>query len=113
NARRSPIRHAASFCWVDGLVDIEKLTDLTPREVRLRPDRQKLGHSPAFLATNHFCGEGFWFWVIPLHGRTSLGLVFDSSKIAWEDVGSQEKLIEWICRRYPLFARDLPFRKVV
>lgn len=112
-ARRSPIRHASSFCWVDGLVDIEKLTDLSAREIRLRPDRQALGHSPAFLATNHFCGEGFWFWVIPLHGRTSLGLVFDKSKIDWDEVGSAEKLIAWICRRYPLFARDLPHRKVV
>lgn len=111
--RQSPIRHASSFCWVEGLVDIEKLTDLSPREVRLRPDRQSLGHTPAFLATNHFCGEGFWFWVIPLHGRTSLGLVFDKSKIEWEEVGSAEKLIAWICRRYPLFARDLPGRKVV
>lgn len=113
NTRQSPIRHASSFCWVDGLVDIEKLTDLTPTEIRLRPDRQSLGHVPAFLATNHFCGEGFWFWVIPLHGRTSLGLVFDRSKIDWNEVGSSEKLIQWICKRYPLFARDLPYRKVV
>ena len=37
---------------------------------RLRPERSALGHFPTFLATNHFCGEGYWFWVIPLHGRT-------------------------------------------
>jgi Tryptophan halogenase len=31
------------------------------------------------LATNHFGGYGFWWWVIPLGGgETSIGLVYDS-----------------------------------
>lgn len=30
------------------------------------------------LATNHFCGYGWWCWVIPLgDGETSIGLVYD------------------------------------
>jgi flavin-dependent dehydrogenase len=30
------------------------------------------------LATNHFCGPGWWCWMIPLAcGKTSVGLVFD------------------------------------
>ena len=30
------------------------------------------------LATNHFCGYGWWCWVIPLpHGQTSVGVVYD------------------------------------
>lgn len=111
--RSTPIRHGTSFCWVDGLLDVEKLTDLTAREIRLRPDRQVVGHSPVFLATNHFCGEGFWFWVIPLHGRTSLGLVFDTERVRQEDVDTPQKLVSWICREFPLFARDLPRRKIV
>lgn len=111
--RQSPINHGTSFLWVDGLLDIEKLTDLTPAEIRKRPDRSSLGHLPAFLATNHFCGEGFWFWAIPLHGITSLGLVYDAAKISRADVGTPEKLVEWICREFPCFARDLPQRKIV
>ncbi len=111
--RRSPIRHGTTFFWVEGLVDIEKMTELTPRQIRLRPDRSTLGHVPAFLATNHFCGEGYWFWVIPLHGRTSLGLVFDAEKIARADVLTPAKCIEWVCREYPMFARDLPHRQIV
>lgn len=71
--RRNPIRHGAFFWWVDGLVDIEELTDHSRREVRLHPNRRATGHLPAWLATNHFMGEGFWFWVIPLQGKTSLG----------------------------------------
>jgi hypothetical protein len=45
-----------------------------------------------WLATNHFCGEGFWFWTIPLHGKTSLGLVFDNRLIKYDDVSSARKL---------------------
>ena len=32
------------------------------------------------LATNHFCGYGWWVWVIPLSGgETSIGLVYDKT----------------------------------
>ena len=32
------------------------------------------------LATNHFCGYGWWCWMIPLAGgQTSVGLVYDKS----------------------------------
>jgi flavin-dependent dehydrogenase len=109
----NPIRHGTFFWWVDGLVNIEKLTDSSPREVRLNPARRATGHAPYWLATNHFCGEGYWFWVIPLQGKTSLGLVFDNRLIDPSDVFSVEKATEWVCRRHPLFARDLPHRKVL
>jgi len=111
--RPSPIKHGSSFLWVDGLLDPEKCTNLDRREIRVRPERAALGHFPTFLATNHFCGEGYWFWVIPLHGKTSLGLVYDSANIAFRDVSTPEKLVEWICREYPIFARDLPKRKIL
>ena len=30
------------------------------------------------LATNHYCGRGYWVWYIPLgHGETSIGIVWD------------------------------------
>jgi 2-polyprenyl-6-methoxyphenol hydroxylase-like FAD-dependent oxidoreductase len=111
--RRSTIRHGASFLWVEGLVNIEKLTNLTSREARLKPDRRAIGHTPLWLATNHFCGEGFWFWVIPLRGKTSLGLVYDSAIISHERVSSPASLLEWVCREFPLFGRDLPHRRVL
>jgi flavin-dependent dehydrogenase len=111
--RPSPIKHGSSFLWVEGLLDPEKCTNLDRKAIRLRKERSALGHFPTFLATNHYCGEGYWFWEIPLHGKTSLGLVFDSENVAFKDVSSPEKLVEWICREYPLFARDLPQRKIV
>lgn len=111
--RPSPIRHGSSFLWVEGLLDPEKITNLDRKALRVRRERGTLGHFPTFLATNHYCGEGYWFWEIPLHGKTSLGLVFDSANVNFRDVSSPEKLVEWICREYPLYARDLPHRKIL
>jgi FAD dependent oxidoreductase len=110
---QSPIRHGATWCWVDGLVDIERLTDLDAPGVRKRRDRAAQGHVPAFLATNHFCGEGYWFWTIPLHGKTSLGLVYDRSLVPRDEVATPAAMIDWVCRQYPMFARDLPGRRIV
>ena len=112
-ARRAPIRHGSTFFWVDGLLDVEKLTSRSREEVRLRKDRSILGHVPFWLATNHFVGEGYWFWVIPLQGKTSLGVVFDHDCVDRSEVDTAEKLIAWICERHPCFAHDLPHRKVL
>jgi len=111
--RRNPIRHGAFFWWVEGLVDVDKLTGMSPRERRLNPDRAHTGHLPFWLATNHFCDEGLWFWVIPLRHKTSLGLVYDNRLIDSREVFSVEKATRWVCERFPLFARDLPQRKVL
>ena len=111
--QESPIRHGSSWCWVEGLVNVERLTELSLDEIRVRRDAQKQGLFPIWLATNHFCGEGFWFWVIPLKGLTSLGVVYDSNVFPAEAVSTPEKLIEWACREFPLFERDLPKRKIL
>jgi flavin-dependent dehydrogenase len=112
-AQLNPIRHGASFLWVEGLLNIEKLTDLSPKEIRVRKDRAATGHLPVWLATNHFVGEGFWFWVIPLQGKTSLGLVYDNTIFPRERVLTPQELITWVCQEFPLFARDLPYRKIL
>ncbi len=108
-----PIHHGSMFWWVEGTVDIERLTDRSRKEVRLRPERRDIGHIPAFLATNHFMAEGLWFWVIPLQGKTSLGLVYDSSVVDHAEVATAEKATAWVCEHFPLFARDLSERRVL
>lgn len=112
-AQPNRIQHGAFFWWVNGRVDVDRLTDLSPKERRLRRDRTFLGHLPTWLATVHFLGDGFWFWVIPLQGKTSLGLVFDRDVIDPSDVFTVEKATDWVCERFPLFARDLPHREVL
>jgi hypothetical protein len=112
-AQENPIRHGSSFLWVDGLVNIEKLTDLSLDETLLRKDRMKTGHFPVWLATNHYVGEGFWFWIIPLQGKTSLGIVYDRKLFDENKVNTAEKLMRWVCREFPVLARDLPKRKIL
>ncbi len=111
--KESPIRHGATWCWVEGLVNYEKMTDHTWTEVLLDRSRQKVGNFPFVNATSHFCGKGRWFWVIPLHGITSLGFVYEHASVNPEEVSSAKKMIEWVCRDWPMFARDLPHRKIV
>jgi flavin-dependent dehydrogenase len=93
-AEKNPIRHGATFCWVEGLVNIEKITGRSHADVIFDRARQQTGHFPFFLATNHFCAEGQWFWVIPLHNKTSLGLVYDRNVVDGEEVSNPRKLIE-------------------
>ena len=111
--RANAIRHGASFMWVDGLLNIETLTDSTPKQIRLNPARSSIGHLPFWLATNHFCEEGLWFWTIPLQGKTSLGLVYDNTLVSPDDVNAPDKLVAWVCKHFPLFARDLPARTIL
>lgn len=112
-ARRNSIDHGAFFWWVEGRVNVDRLTGLSRTENRLRRDRAALGHLPPWPATVHFLKEGLWFWVIPLRGKTSLGLVFDTAVLAPGEVMSVDKATEWVCREFPLFARDLPQREVL
>jgi flavin-dependent dehydrogenase len=111
--RPNAIRHGAYYMWCDGHLNIERLTDQPWNAVRTKADRQALGHYPFWLATNHFCEEGLWFWVIPLRHKTSLGLVFEHGCVDPGEVNSQAKLTDWVCRHFPAFARDLPQRKIL
>ena len=115
--RPQELDHGSFFWWVDGLVDVEKLSGLSNAERRLRKDRRQTGHAPAWVATNHFMDEGLWVWVIPLQGdgqgRTSLGIVYDHRVVDPKDVLGVDKATSWLCERFPLFARDLPQREVV
>jgi 2-polyprenyl-6-methoxyphenol hydroxylase-like FAD-dependent oxidoreductase len=111
--KSNPIRHGSTFFWVEGLLNIEKLTGLPHLQQLKHENRRALGHIPVWLATNHFMGEGFWFWTIPLQGKTSLGLVYDRTKIPEEHTSSTEKVIEWVGREFPLFARVFKSQKVV
>ena len=111
--RQNEIRHGSFWWWVDGLVDVDRLSDRPHKELRKKTQRRAQGHLPSWLATNHFCDEGLWFWVIPLQGLTSLGLVYDRAVVDHDDVFSVEKATRWVCERFPCLARDLPDRKVL
>jgi hypothetical protein len=51
--------------------------------------------------------------VIPLHGLTSLGLVYDRALFDENRVSTPEKLIDWACEEFPLFEREFRNRRLV
>jgi flavin-dependent dehydrogenase len=107
------IKHGSTWCWVEGVLDVERLTGRSRRDVVFDARRRKTGHMPFMLATNHFCDEGMWLWIIPLHGLTSIGLVFDHQVLNPNEVSDSGKLVDFICRKWPLFQRDLPHRRIL
>ena len=60
------------------------------------------------LSTVHFCGRGYWLWLIPLASNsTSVGLVFDPSIIPIATVSQHDKLLRWVAEEHPIVAAKL------
>lgn len=111
--KTSEVKHNSSYFWVDGNLNLEKLSQRSPKERRLAKERKQLGHLPFWLATNHFVGEGFWVWVIPLQGKTSIGLVYDPEIINPKAVAKKESLIQWFIDNFPLFKSFLDGKEII
>lgn len=65
--------HTASSGWfrIEGDFDINEMVPKTEVEWHQRPCTEQRR-----LSTNHFMGDGYWVWVIPLPtGHTSIGVV--------------------------------------
>jgi flavin-dependent dehydrogenase len=57
-------------------------------------------HGIRATATNHFMGDGWWGWCIPLKGGdVSIGVVFDQRRVQWpEDGALADRLKTFLCR---------------
>src|SRR5690606_4166346 len=59
-------------------------------------------------STNHMCGPGYWFWLIPLASDShSLGIVCDAKMHPLETMNTHDKAMEWVRRHQPRAARAL------
>jgi flavin-dependent dehydrogenase len=66
------------------------------------PRLPRPGQARRRLATNHFCGYGWWCWMIPLSdGATSVGLVYDKSLFEPPGDGSAEERYRDFVTRQP------------
>ena len=66
---------AAAWSRWEGVVDLDDPDFLAAGDRRRLP---QAGNARRRLATNHFCGYGWWCWMIPLaDGATSVGLVYN------------------------------------
>ena len=98
-----PNDHDANAVWwrVDGFVDPNQWSDDPQWLARCTPpDRWR--------STNHMCGPGYWFWLIPLaSGAHSLGIVCDAKMHPLETMNTFEKAMAWLHEHQPQVARSL------
>ena len=53
-------------------------------------------------STNHMCGPGYWFWLIPLaSGAHSLGIVCDAKMHPLETMNTHDKAMAWLHAHQP------------
>lgn len=95
--------HDANAVWwrVDGFVDPNQWSDDPQWLARcVPPDRWR--------STNHMCGPGYWFWLIPLaSGAHSLGIVCDAKMHPLETMNTFDKAMAWLREHQPQVARSL------
>ncbi len=95
--------HDANAVWwrVDGFVDPDQWSDDPQWLARCTPpDRWR--------STNHMCGPGYWFWLIPLaSGAHSLGIVCDAKMHPLETMDTFDKAMAWLHEHQPQVARSL------
>ena len=95
--------HDANAVWwrVDGLIDPNDWSDDPQWLSRCTPpDRWR--------STNHMCGPGYWFWLIPLaSGAHSLGIVCDANMHPLETMNTHAKAMSWLHQHQPQVARSL------
>ncbi|MEO6364693.1 MAG: FAD-dependent oxidoreductase [Luteimonas sp.] len=98
-----PNDHDVNAVWwrVDGFIDPNQWSD-DPRWLArcTPPDRWR--------STNHMCGPGYWFWLIPLaSGAHSLGIVCDAKMHPLETMNTHEKAMAWLHEHQPQVARSI------
>jgi flavin-dependent dehydrogenase len=98
-----PNNHDANAVWwrVEGLLDPNDWSDDAQWRARCTPpDRWR--------STNHMCGPGYWFWLIPLaSGAHSLGIVCDAGLHPLDGMDTHDKAMAWLRRHQPRVARAL------
>ena len=95
--------HNANAVWwrVDGHIDPNAWSDDPQWLARCTPpDRWR--------STNHMCGPGYWFWLIPLaSGSHSLGIVCDADMHPLDTMNTHAKAMQWLRDHQPGVARAL------
>ena len=95
--------HDANAVWwrVSGFVDPNQWSEDPQWLARCVPAER-------WRSTNHMCGPGYWFWLIPLaSGSHSLGIVCDAKMHPLETMNTFEKAMAWLHEHQPQVARSL------
>ena len=92
--------HDANAVWwrVDGHFDLDAWSDDPDWRSRFRPAER-------WKSTNHMCGPGYWFWLIPLASDShSLGIVCDAKMHPLDTMNTHAKAMDWLRRHQPRVA---------
>ena len=95
--------HDANAAWwrVDGHIDLDTWSDDAGWRERFLPAER-------WKSTNHMCGPGYWFWLIPLASNShSLGIVCDAKMHPLDTMNTHEKAMAWVRRHQPRAAQAL------
>jgi hypothetical protein len=94
-----------------GRVDI---STFVPRNDATREWHTRPGAEGRWRSTNHFMGEGYWAWVIPLSsGNTSIGLVVHDQVHGFDVVRTLEKTQNFLLKHEPVLEEALRDFKVL
>ncbi|MCI4569158.1 tryptophan 7-halogenase [Lysobacter sp. CFH 32150] len=96
-----PNDHDANAVWwrVDGYIDPQDWSGDSDWLQRCNPPAR-------WRSTNHMCGPGYWFWLIPLASNAhSLGIVCDAKMHPLETMNTHEKAMAWLREHQPGVAR--------
>ena len=95
--------HDANAVWwrIDGHIDPNRWSDDPAWLSRCTP-------ADRWRSTNHMCGPGYWFWLIPLSsGSHSLGIVCDAKMHPLETMNTHEKAMAWLREHQPQVAASV------
>lgn len=89
--------HHAHAVWfrIKARIDVDQFVDNAEWRERCDPQAR-------WLSTNHFCGAGYWAWLIPLaSGSHSVGIVADPRIHPLETMNTFEKSMTWLEKYQP------------
>lgn len=92
-------QHTASSGWfrIEGDFDINEMVPKSEVEWHQRPCTAQRR-----LSTNHFMGEGYWVWVIPLStGFTSIGVVIHEDTHDYHNIAGLDATLAFIEKHEP------------
>ncbi|MGY1520966.1 NAD(P)/FAD-dependent oxidoreductase [Luteimonas sp. A482] len=95
--------HDVNAVWwrVDGHIDLDAWSGEGNWPTRFLPAER-------WKSTNHMCGPGYWFWLIPLASDShSLGIVCDAKMHPLDTMNTHDKAMDWVRRHQPRAARAL------
>jgi flavin-dependent dehydrogenase len=99
--------HDANAVWfrLDDRLDLDGWCGDADWRARCTPQER-------WRSTNHFCGPGYWAWLIPLgSGAHSVGIVCDAKMHPLETMNTFDRSLDWFAAHQPALGRECAARR--